>query len=391
MLLSKASATLSQLHSEDQWRLTLFVALGLRLALVLYADWHDEHLLVKYTDVDYHVFTDAAEAVYHGGSPFERRTYRYTPLLAWMLIPNLCSFGKLIFVLSDLGVGWLLKLVLRARGVKERVSIGWVCAWLFHPYSVNISTRGNADSLICLLILATGLSMLKRQYRQAAIFFGVGVHFRIFPIIFAPTFLLSIGWQPRQLFEFSVLSGGIFFLFLGIFYYLYGFPFVYETYLYHLVRTDNRHNFSVYFYSLYLQYSQPAGFILGLAAFMPQIIAQVTLVSVLRFDLISCMCLQVMSFVVFNKVCTAQYFTWYTGLLPVPLSTLHAKNSRLPVWILGLAVIWLISQGAWLSQAYLLEFKAQNTFLRIWSAGILFFIVNVGIIGTLANVLIRSS
>ena len=50
------------------------VAAVLRLVLIAYADWQDSHFAVKYTDVDYAVFTDAARFMAEGESPYRRAT-----------------------------------------------------------------------------------------------------------------------------------------------------------------------------------------------------------------------------------------------------------------------------------------------------------------------------
>ena len=66
---------------------------------------------VKFTDVDYRVLTDAARHIYKDGSPYDRHTYRYTPLLAWMLIPNVNVsplFGKFLFCGFDIIAGHLI-------------------------------------------------------------------------------------------------------------------------------------------------------------------------------------------------------------------------------------------------------------------------------------------
>jgi GPI mannosyltransferase 1 subunit M len=101
-----------------------------------------------------------------------------------------------------------------------------------------------------------------------------------------------------------------------------GYPFVHETYLYHLHRLDHRHNFSPYFYQIYLNYpsistsaavvrsSMWRAFIRSpLTSFLAQLV--LSLSSGLFFirtrrDMIMGWFVQTATFVIFNKVCTSQ-------------------------------------------------------------------------------------
>lgn len=71
----------------------LWISAAVRLLLLLWGEAQDRLLSVKYTDIDYVVFTDAARFVAQGGSPFDRSTYRYSPLLAYLLLPNIWLHG----------------------------------------------------------------------------------------------------------------------------------------------------------------------------------------------------------------------------------------------------------------------------------------------------------
>ncbi|RHY35341.1 hypothetical protein DYB32_000214 [Aphanomyces invadans] len=172
----------------------------------------------------------------------------------------------------------------------------------------------------------------------------------------------------------------------------YGYTFLFEAYLYHLTRTDNRHNFSMYFYDLYLRYGTNSGFVMGLLAFLPQFLTLFNISLRCGKDLIFAQFLLTITFVVFNKVCTAQvgssqchnplsyltcvqYFLWYSVYLPLVLPT-----SELNGWQgLGIIGAWFGGELHWLYWAYGLEMLGHNTFFPIWVAGLVFFAVNIGI------------
>jgi GPI mannosyltransferase 1 subunit M len=268
------------------------------------------------------VFTDAAREVWQGNSPYDRATYRYTPVLAWLLVPNVFArvWGKLVFCSADLIIAVLLHRILSLRGVGPREAALYTAAFLWHPFTINVSSRGNADSIVCATVLLTLYLLLQGRDIAAAVAYAAAVHLKIYPIIYALpiVFFLDAGYAPQDFsatappafarlcgilrarggcagrataataewlrqfltwrrVRFGLISGGLFLLSVGLLYCLYGDTFVYETYLYHFVRADNRHNFSPYFYDLYLRYDEGGGggalasrTVSGILAFLPQ-------------------------------------------------------------------------------------------------------------------------
>ncbi|XP_078618469.1 GPI alpha-1,4-mannosyltransferase I, catalytic subunit-like [Branchiostoma floridae x Branchiostoma japonicum] len=374
------------------------LALGARLALIAYGEWQDRTMLVKYTDVDYYVFSDAAQYITNGQSPYNRATYRYTPLLALMLTPNIYLtpvFGKLLFVLSDVIAGYFMHQILLLRGVDANTSKTCASVWLFNPLPMGVSSRGNAESLTIMLVLGTLYFIMKKRTKTAAFLYASAVHFRIYPATYAlPLFLLLdedytghkqatktmldfvrslVNPSRVQLVLTSVVT---FTLLTGLCFVLYGQEFVEETYLYHLTRRDIRHNFSVYFYMLYLTSESQWSLAVGIVTFLPQVVLLVAVSCWLYRDLPFCCFVQTFLFVTFNKVCTSQYFLWYLSLLPVVLPTLRLRTHH----AVTMATLWFLGQALWLLTAYYLEFHGQNTFLYIWAAGVLFFGINVWIL-----------
>ena len=173
------------------------IATLLRLILMVYGIWQDAHSALKYTDIDYLVFTDAARFVSHGQSPYARDTYRYTPLLAWLLVPttHFFSFGKILFAVADLVAGWIIVNVLRRRGMSAEAAGGFAAIWLWNPMVATISTRGSSEGLLGVLTMALLWAVETRRVTLAAVVLGLGVHFKIYPFIYAPAI---VWWMDEE-------------------------------------------------------------------------------------------------------------------------------------------------------------------------------------------------
>lgn len=357
----------------------LLAGLLIRLALVAFGELQDQWSEVKHTDIDYFVYTDASEHVWNGESPYLRHTYRYTPLLAYLLLPCIAwfPFGKLLFIAADMLAAVLLQKLLAKHTANPNK---YVAFWLFNPLVINITTRGSSDSLATVLLFSVLYCLDQKQWALAGVWYGLAVHFRVYPIIYSLSFWLYIDspvlFMPtKRRVIFALVGAGTFLLLGAFFYWIYGFEFLHETYLYHVSRKDNRHNFSVYFYLLYLTFNSATS--TALIAFLPQITLLIFAAwRLAKLDLPLALFTQTMIFVIFNKVVTAQYFLWYISLLPLLL-----PNHSLQKGLCALAVgTFVATEVNWLYNGYNLEFLSQHVFWDIFTASVGFFIGSIGLL-----------
>ncbi|KAG9678249.1 glycosyltransferase family 50 protein, partial [Aureobasidium melanogenum] len=384
---SKKSSTITNLFANT--RLILSISLLLRAALLLWGEYQDANSPLKYTDIDYLVFTDASRYVYHNQSPYLRDTYRYTPLLAWLLYPTAYGgrwfcFGKAVFAIGDIVTGYLIFLLLQRQKMSKARAMGFASIWLLNPMVANISTRGSSEGLLAVIV--------------------VGVHFKIYPFVYAVSMVWWLdrrqagSWDGRggmfgglvnrkrvqlALFSFITFAGLNMLMFR-----LYGIEFIRHSYTYHLTRIDHRHNFSVYNTLLHMKSALGSSSGLGVEslAFFPQLFLSVVAIPLLlaKKDLASTMLAQTFAFVTFNKVCTSQYFLWYMVFLPFYLP--NSSLLRRPKLGYSALALWVLGQALWLQQGYELEFLGKSTFVPgLWVASMLFFGINCWILGIVVS------
>lgn len=240
----------------------ILLGIIIRLGLIIYGEIQDEIAQVPYTDIDYKVVTDGARHILQGSSPFKRHTYRYSPLLAILLIPNILvhkCFGKILFSLFDILTGIMIERVVYnelkiefiehvekdkckdnkndnddndveeldvdtdEKLFKKKIETSeeikklhlpvvyskWAenaaLFWFYNPLSMAIATRGNGDSISSFFVLATAYFIHKFDGKDihkfwAGLCLGVSIHLRIYPIIFClPIFLSLSAFRPFSL------------------------------------------------------------------------------------------------------------------------------------------------------------------------------------------------
>ena len=163
--------------------------------------------------------------------------------------------------------------------------------WVLSPLTIYMSTRGSNDNIIIILVFTTVFFMLRKWYVTAGIFYGLSIHFKIYPIIFCLAFyffidcdrsLIAKGGSPlkaiiskngfftrnRIVFTFFTIASlaGL----TALFYRIYGWEFLYEANLYHLIRKDHRHNNSIYFYLIYQLFDEPKSTVMAILMLLPQ-------------------------------------------------------------------------------------------------------------------------
>lgn len=371
-----------------------FISFLFRLFLICIGEVIDSlQLELKYTDIDYRIYSDGTRNIFEGISPFERPTFRYPPILPILLFGNIYLhpvFGKLVFSLFDSLIIYKIDSCRRNLFNQQPPSSKYdlttttmVILWALNPISAYLCSRGSADSIANYFILLSIDLFLSKSYFIFAITYSFTIYFRLYPIIYFPSFLGSYLFQQKNYpLQKTILQIGYYFSlgivsFLTFFissYYFYGSHFLQESILYHLFRIDHRHNFSIYFYLTYLTKSLSLNNIFfSLLPMCNQFVLIITLASKYSNKNLSlCILIQTMIFVFYNKVLTGQYFSWILILLPLSIDHLSPIIRSKFVLI----SIILINIFLWVYFAYAIEFEGLNSFFMLWICSLMFFILN---------------
>lgn len=376
----------------------VLVAIVLRVGFVIINE-----LLNIHTDVDYHVYTEAAqEMLKKDGNPYYRFTFRYSPILAYLMIPNLYvhpAFGKLLFCAFDvLAIVYMIAFFRRIPGLEPKVFTFATSFWVFNPLMILINGRGSCESLTLFLLCGMLYHLKAAMDRSAkafnlcvsAVFYGLLVHLRLYPILFVATLWILLNKErllPRwEILLYGLISGGLNIALIGLFYLRFGAIFLEECFLYHLRRKDPRHNFSlVWITTVYNYFLEPT------EAFLPQaglylLLVRLALILAVAITFrklwLHSLFIQTFVFTTLNTVYTAQYAIWEIQLLPYVLlnSRITARVHSYRDYKVGfflLLALWLVGLLGWDVFSHKFEHQGQNSLYWMHFANISYFAIRL--------------
>ena len=208
------------------------VGLVIRLLVAYFLPLWLDDTGVAYTDIDYHVFTDAAAYIrQENASPYQRTTYRYTPFLAQLVAflgPHFRVLARYLFCVVDVLCGYMigqLRRQERRQSSLQRQTQRWkgdepssfillmdALWWLYNPLAINICTRGSAESLNPLLFVLLTVQLVTQYQQQqqqqssypqrlllptaAGVVHGIAVHAKLYPIIYSLSYVMALAQPP---------------------------------------------------------------------------------------------------------------------------------------------------------------------------------------------------
>lgn len=142
----------------SKWLVLAVLGLLLRIWIINKVSQDDNIFEGKYsafTDLDYKVFLDASLF----DSPYERHTYRYSPVLAWIMSPSYKydqNFGKYLLAFFDMAACFFIFKIFAERKGGDNVSGAVLISSIIYtnPFLIYLSTRGSCEAITMTLAFA---------------------------------------------------------------------------------------------------------------------------------------------------------------------------------------------------------------------------------------------
>ena len=115
-------------------------------------------------------------------------------------------FGKILFSLFDLFCGFLIYRIFRYQRMKAETATFYASFWILNPFVMFISTRGSADTIVCFLVYCTLYFLQTGWIGCSAFVYGLAIHFKLFPVIYALIFFLYVRSQGKSAIMFALLT-----------------------------------------------------------------------------------------------------------------------------------------------------------------------------------------